>query len=502
MAYDHAAGTITCIETHISWIVLTDRFAYKIKKALVFDFLDFSNLENRRFYCDEEIRLNRPWALDIYIDVVAITCDASGVRVGGDGKPVEYAVRMHRFDEHRRLDRQLACGELSVDDMRQLGEAIASRHTDAQAAEPGMRERVLSMTVAQIRDNFDALDGHVNAVTLASLRDWTEAELEAQDPMLASRFDQGFVRDCHGDLHLANLVRMPAGIRLFDCIEFNDDLRRIDTMCDTAFLVMDLVTKGRRDLASVFLNRYLEACGDYRGAALLDLFFVYRCMVRAKVAVIGGRECKLENDRLRNFAEADRYCRVALRQTWKPAPLLIVMNGLSGCGKTWVSAQLMAALPAIRIRSDIERKRLFGIAEAGTTQSDIDRGLYSAQVSGDVYTHVVELAQTILDARHNVILDATFLKREQRDKAFEMADRSGFAVRVVSVQAPDAVLRARLRDRERSGVDASEADTKVLDHQVAVAESLTAWEQQRTIVFNNGDGADVGNLVASLQRPG
>lgn len=499
-AYDDPPGKIRVVETHISWVVLTDRYAYKIKKALVLDFLDFGDLERRRYYCDEEIRLNRKWAPEIYIDVVAITGDATRVKVDGEGKAIEFAVRMHRFDESLRLDRQLAIGRLNADDMRQLGAAVASRHSGAQRADAGTRDRVVTMTIAQVRDNFDALDGHVDSETLNSLHDWTEAELRAADTTFGERFDRGSVRDCHGDLHLANLVRMPGAIRIFDCIEFNDDLRRIDTMCDTAFLVMDLVAKGRRDLAAVFVNRYLECCGDYAGVVLLDLFFVYRCMVRAKVAVISSRERSLENEQLRDLAEADRYCRVALRQTWKPAPILVVMNGLSGSGKTWVSSGLIAALPAIRVRSDVERKRLSGVAETAGTDSEIGAGIYSPGSSDDVYTHLVGLARLLLEARHNAIIDATFLTREQRDRALEMADSCGYSVIVVSVTAPDAVMRDRLGRRSQAGGDASEADTDVLDHQLAVAEPLTAAEQRRAIVFDNDGDADIGALAASILR--
>lgn len=499
-AFDDPPGTIETIETHISWVILTDRFAYKIKKPLRLDFLDFASLEQRRFYCDEEIRLNRPWAPDIYLDVVAITDDGGRLRFGGRGKPVEYAVRMRRFDESLRLDRQLNAGKLTADDMRALGEAIAARHMAAPIAATATRAHTLRMTSAQVRDNFDPLQGRTDADTLASLLQWTEAELESSALLIEQRFDAGFFRDCHGDLHLANLVRMPGGIRSFDCIEFSADLRRIDVICDTAFLVMDLVAKGRSDLGALFLNRYLECCGDYAGVALLDLYFVYRSMVRAKVAVICSQECAQEDERLRNLADADRYCRIALRQTWKPVPMLVVMSGLSGSGKTWVSDQLMARMPAIRIRSDIERKRLFGLSEAASSGSGIGAGIYSARSSYDVYQHLYRIALSLLDTRHNVILDAAFLNREQRDAALEIADRCGYSAVIVDVHAPPATMRERIQQRRSSLADASEAGLDVLDHQIAATEEFTAQQLERTIIFENTDGADVGQLVEVLRN--
>jgi len=499
-AFDFPPGKIETIETHISWVILTDRYAYKIKKPLRLEFLDFGTLERRKFFCDEEIRLNRPWAPDIYLDVIAITEDGERLRFGDHGRTVEYAVRMRRFDESLRLDRQLSAGQLTAADMRELGESIAARHMAAPIADEADRARTLRMTSALIRDNFAPLHGQTNADTLTSLLEWTEAELAATATLIEQRFDAGFFRDCHGDLHLANLVRMPGGIRTFDCIEFSEDMRRIDVICDTAFLVMDLVANARSDLAAGFLNRYLECCGDYAGVALLDLYFVYRSLVRAKVAVICSQECELQSERLRNLADADRYCRIALRQTWKPAPMLVIMSGLSGSGKTWVSSQLLARLPAIRIRSDVERKRLFGIAEGAASGSGIGEGIYSSQSGQDVYEHLFRTARLLLDTRHNVILDAAFLQQKFRDAALEIAAGRGYSVVIVDVRAPMALLRERLQWRRESAADASEADFDVLDYQLAAAEELTASQLQRTIVFENIEGCSVDRLVADIRR--
>ena len=479
-------------------MILTDRFAYKIKKPLLLDFLDFSDLERRHHYCNEELRLNRPWAGDIYLDVVAITDDAGQARFAGSGTVIDYAVRMRRFEQDMRLDRQLSLGELNVDDMRDLGKEVATRHMAAPLVDSQCRERVLAMTSQQMRDNFTALDGQVAPQTLATLRAWTEAELATRAATLEHRFDAGFTRDCHGDLHLANLVRMPDGIRAFDCIEFNEDLRRIDVFCDIAFLVMDLVAKDRSDLAAHFLNRYLEHGGDYAGVDLLDMYFVYRCLVRAKVAVIGSQECDAEKQRLQHIAEADRYCRIALQQTGKPAARLVVMSGLSGSGKSWVSAQLMAALPAIRLRSDIERKRLFGLSASADSHSDLNKGIYEEGSNRDVYEQLIKTAKMILSASHNVILDATFLHAADRKLALEMADSGGFNAVIVAVHAPLQLMRQRLQDRAQQAADASEAGLEVLKHQRAVVEPLTTAELERSVDFENIAQPDIAGLVASV----
>lgn len=499
-AFDYPVRSIERIETHISWVILTDEYAYKIKKPLELDFLNFGDLERRKFYCDEEIRLNRPWAPHIYLGVVAITETDGRISMEGDGTPIEYAVKMRRFDQDLRLDRQLLLGKLTVADMRDLAQAVAARHAAAAVIESGLRERVLSMTVSQMRDNFAALKGHLDEDMLASLEHWTESHLDLFNDLLARRFDEGFVRDCHGDLHLANLVRLPDGIKTFDCIEFNEDLRRIDTICDIAFLAMDLVAKGRRELAAHFLNRYLECCGDYDGVALLDLYFVYRCLVRAKVAVIGSRESSLENDRLRNIADADRYCRIALRQTRKADPLLVIMSGMSGSGKTWVSGQLMATLPAVRIRSDIERKRMCGLDETADSESGIAGGMYTSETSQHVYQQLRARALPLLQARHNVIIDAAFLDAKERGKALQMARGCGFHAVIVQVNAPQALMRSRIIGREEKASDASEAGLAVLDHQLSTTRPFTAQELSQTIVFDNVDGSDLVTLTEKIRN--
>ncbi len=499
-AFSHPVDEIELVETHISWLILAGECVYKIKKPLVLDFLDFGDLEKRRFFCNEEIRLNKPWAPDIYVDVVPITLDRGKPRFGGDGEPLEYAVRMRRFDQGLRLDRQLERGELSVEDMRELAANIARRHREAPAVGKKDRERIVAQTKAFVWDNFELLEGAIDDRELGLLRDWTERELDKVDRILWQRVDSGFVRDCHGDLHLANLVRMPTGITTFDCIEFNGDLRRTDVFCDIGFLIMDLVARGRRDLAAHFLNRYLECTGDYPGVVLLDLYFVYRCLVRAKVAALLCREHQSAEDKARDRAEVHRYCAIAMRQIRKPPPMLIVMSGLSGSGKTWVSGQLMAALPAVRIRSDAERKRMHNLRETEDSESDVGEGIYTLRTTREVYALLRDKAGTILDAGHNVILDAAFLESEQRRRAIRLARIRGCPVILLRIDAPQEVLRERIRARAESAGDASEARLDVLRYQIETADAFAGREMAYTIVADNTNGLDVATLVRDVQR--
>jgi aminoglycoside phosphotransferase family enzyme/predicted kinase len=499
-AYPHLVSQVELVETHISWVLLTDEFAYKIKKPVVLDFLDFGDVDKRRYYCEEEIRLNKRWAPDIYLDVVPVTEAASGAAFTGSGEVIDYAVRMRRFDQSLRLDRQLEAGLLSVADMKELGAAIAMRHKKADRVGEAGRERVLRLTRQFMLDNFEALDGAIPDTLIAPLRDWTLGQLDRHGALLAQRFDAGFVRDCHGDLHLGNLVRLPDGITTFDCIEFSDDLRHIDVVADIAFLVMDLVERGGHDLAAHFLNRYLEATGDYGGVALLDLFFVYRCLVRAKVAVIRSRERDEAMDAKRDLDEASDYCGLAARQSAGRKPGLIIMHGLSGSGKTRVSSELMAALPAIRIRSDIERKRLHGIAEDARSESGISEGLYTAAASERLYDDLRNLARIVLDSGHSVILDAAFLHAAPRRSAVQLANEVDCPVVIVDVTAPESVLRSRLSARALARDDASEADVDVLDYQLRTQDSFSESEEALVIGWENVGDIDATTLVAELRN--
>lgn len=498
-AFDHPVTKVELVETHISWVLLTDEFAYKIKKPLVLDFLDFGTLDRREHFCRREVELNKPWAEELYVDVVPIILIDGQPHVGGEGEAVEYAVRMRRFDQSLRLDQQLAAGKLTVPDMKELGANIAARHAAAPRINADRRDRVLRLTGQFMCDNFAALRAEVDAALLEPLDDWTARQLAQCRDTLASRFDAGLVRDCHGDLHLGNLVRLVNGITTFDCIEFNDDLRHIDTMCDVAFLVMDLAARGRSDLSAHFLNRYLERTGDYDGVSILNLFFVYRCLVRAKVAVIRSKEQEDAKRAAEDRCEAVFYCELALRRIRHDRPLLVVMHGLSGAGKTSVAAELMATLPAIRLRSDIERKRIFGLGETVSSHSQPGEGMYAATASDAVYARLYALARQMLEARHSVILDAAFLDPLRRSEAFSVAQAAHAPAVIVDVQAPVQELRDRLHKRGRQGSDASEANLAVLEWQLQTATALSPAEQARTVACDTMLPLDAEALLSRIR---
>ncbi len=498
-AFDHAVHSVELIETHISWVILAGDYVYKIKKPLKLDFLDFGDLESRKFYCEEEVRLNRPWAPGIYLDVVPVTFENSQAKFSGKGAPVEYAVRMRRFDQEALLDRELERGTLTVDDMRELGAHVAERHLGAKVIDASQRDRVIGLTKQFMLDNFTALQGVVDEDELNEVRDWTEREIGKLAAQLLTRFDDGFVRDCHGDLHLRNLVRLPNGISAFDCIEFDQDLRHIDVFCDIAFLMIDLVARRRHDLAAHFLNRYLERTGDYGGMSLFSLYFVYRCLVRAKVAAIRCAERTQEKDKVTDREELALYFGMAQRQIAPRSPILVVMSGLSGAGKTWISTKLMGAMPAVRVRSDIERKRMFGLEETESSSSAVGEGIYTPDTSRKVYGKLKDIAGALLAADHNVILDAAFLGKAERTAAIEVARSIGKFPVILVVSAAEEVMRERILGRTRSAEDASEAGIAVLEHQLAAAEPVTDAEQALIFEVENVDDVDVAAIAAEIK---
>lgn len=497
--FPHPVDDVEIIETHISWVFLAGSFAYKMKKAIQLNFLDFTGLERREGFCRDELRLNRRWAPELYLDVLPVCGDCEHPVIGGDGNAIEYVLRMRRFDQSARLDKQLDAGRLSLDDMKALAETVASLHTQAEPVPFEGAPDAFRRIAKPIDDNYPHVERIAAAEDLSRVRSWTDRELNRLRDVLVARQRDGYVRQCHGDLHLANLVRLDDRIAAFDCVEFSAELRDIDVVSDTAFLVMDLAARDRSDLAYAFLNRYLELTGDYGGMRLLDLYVVYHCMIRAKVASIRWMERDDDTGRSIDVAEVGNYMRLALSWLDRPTPALIAMHGYSGSGKSWLSARLARELPAIRIRTDTERKRLLGLDESATTGSAVGEGAYTERARLEVYEHILDIAGGLLEAGQTVIVDASLLRREFRDRVRERATRSGVASVIVSTTADDAELARRLGKRSRSGGDVSEADLRVLADQRASADPLEPAEATRTLVVRTDAEIDMPGLVSRIR---
>jgi aminoglycoside phosphotransferase family enzyme/predicted kinase len=483
--YDHPVGAVQHVETHISHVLLSGQYAYKIKKPLDLGFLDFSTLEKRRHVCQEEVRLNRRLAPEYYLGVVPVTGSPAAPRFNGAGDAIEYAVKMRQFPPDATLDRLDAQGHLTATQVEAVASTIARFHLQdcacADAENPWGDPQHVWQPVAQ---NFlqisPRLTSPADRQRLDALHRWSAAEHARLAPLMAARKRDGFIRECHGDLHLGNLAWVDGHLLVFDCLEFNPELRWIDIQSEVAFCYMDLLQRGHPDWAWLFLNAWLEKTGDHGGLALLRYYAVYRALVRVKVAVLrAGQTAGPEHDTA--LAEARAILGLATTLT-HPLPLrLDITHGLSGSGKTTITQTLMQKPGAIRLRSDVERKRLAGLDALARSGSGVGEQLYAADVTRRTYAQLALLAGSVLDAGWPVIVDATFTARWQRDLLRELAKSHGVAFHILDFQLPAATLRERIVKRARENEDASEADLEVLQHQFDTEDPLAADEQAEIV---------------------
>ena len=489
---DETGQPVSLVETHISWVLLTELLAYKLKKPVHLPFVDFSTLALRKHFCEEELRLNRRLAPSLYLGVVTVCGTERAPQLHGPGEPIDYAVCMRRFAPGALLSERLAAGELLPEHLEDLAGRVAAFHEQASIApaEPAgdTQQRVVAPVLGVLRQ----LRVHRDAARIGALESWVGEQAQALREPWSARQHDGRVRDCHGDLHLANTVLVDGEVTAFDCIEFDPALRRIDVLSDVAFLTMDLKANGRSDLAFRFLDAYLQCSGDYTGVPVLRFYEVYRALVRALVGSLragseGARPPDSDPDYL---ASAER-----LVQEAGGTPRLLITHGVSGSGKSTVALQLLAAAGAIRLRSDVERKRLFGMTalERSTGRAEI----YTPDATARTFKRLTECARTALHAGYPVIVDAAFLRHAERDAFRALAADLSVPFTILHCTADEARLRERVAARRASGTDASEADLAVLEQQREHGESLSDEERVHTLEIATDDPV---NAVALCER--
>ncbi len=491
------------IETHISTVLLAGDGAIKLKKPVALDFLDFSTPALRHHFCSEELRINRRTAPDLYRAVLPVTGTPEDPRLGGAGPAIDWVLWMRRFDNTQLYDRLARTGNLTADHIDALASIIATFHAELPASPPEYGAADVARRWAQ--DNFRSLaDPDVGAnlpeparERLRALAAWSDGRLAELTPLLEQRRAQGAVVEGHGDLHLGNIVQHEGRPLLFDAIEFSPELRHLDRLSDIAFTFMDMLDHGLPRLAWRLLSQNLEGSGDYAGLPLLRWFSAYRALVRAKVALIGVRQTD-PADAASATAMATKRIGLADALAHPEAPRLIMTSGLSGGGKSTVAMALAQSLGAVRIRSDVERKRLHGM---GPTERAADPALlYNASSTAGTYQRLAAAAGAALDGGVSAVVDAAFLRRDERDAMRGLARKRQVPCTIVECTASEVVLAERIARRLAHQRDPSDADTQVLALQMRVREPLQADEGDRVVFDTESPEPGLPERIDALVR--
>jgi aminoglycoside phosphotransferase family enzyme/predicted kinase len=497
-AYPFAATDVEVRQTHISVVFLADRSVYKIKKPLALDFLDFSTLEKRRHFCDEEVRLNRRLAPQVYLGVVPIVRRNGGVVLEGDGEVVEWAVKMQRLPEEATLLARLRRGEVDRERIAALAGRIAAFHRQATSGAAIRAQGRLAVVARNVRENLEQARAQVGLALRQTvfdrLRSLTESALSRFGPLIEERARRDMPRDTHGDLRLDHIYLFPEqappkDLVIIDCIEFNERFRFADPVADMAFVAMDLAFRGRRDLAAAFSAAYFRAAADDEGAALLPFYRAYRAAVRAKVEGLEQTEHEIpRTEREAALGQARAHWLLALGELETPVrkPCLVLVGGLPGSGKSTLALGLAARADFTVIRSDIVRKDLAG--------SNSGEELYSTEQTRQTYAECLRRAEELLQDGRRVLVDATFREDAWRRAFLKAAVRWGMPGLFLLCRASPAVVQARLAARRG---DVSDADWAVYQ-QLAAAWEDTGPLVRQTLRAINTDGSQEDALNQAL----
>lgn len=504
-AYPVPTGTVELIQTHVSWLFLTDTHVFKLKKPVNFGFLDFSTLDQRRFYCHEELRLNRRLCPDIYEQVLELRETDTGASFTGAGRILDYAVMMKRLPAERMLDRLIDNGSVSLDEIRIIARTISSFHSHAPTsphiAEYGSPEQIRFNWQENFEQTVPFLTSTLPAAVRETIRSYVFQFLDIHSTLFSKRVEQGFIRDCDGDIHLGNICLQDKRACIFDCIEFNERFRYSDTAADIAFLLMDLEYHRRQDLADAALSAYISASGDTECAELIAFYKVYRAFVRGKVesmqlldpGIAPEAQSTAERRSIRYFRLAQGYC---LRN--RLPPTLFITCGTMGCGKSTLADQLSFELGVKTFNSDVIRKQLAGVPAGASVPAAFGEGMYSDEMSRATYRRLEQCADDELAAGRSVVIDAGFGLRGERTRFARLAaNRQARFVILFVTCAPDMQQR-RLRERSLLGASVSDGRVELLGPQSAVFE--LPGDSEEVIEFRSTDGVSEHAVNSVYER--
>lgn len=499
-AYPSLSSNVEVVQTHISVVFLAGDFVYKVKKPVRLSFLDFSTLELRRKYCEQEVRLNRRLAPDVYLDVVPITFQGGHLRFEGKGEVVEWAVKMRRLPHEATLESLVESGRIDSGQIEKLAERLAGFHAAAESSPHISSFGRFESVARNIRENFivaEPMVGRTISVAVRNrLHDLTERALTERQNLMEARSARGVPRDTHGDLHLDHVYffsgqAAPRDLVIVDCIEFNERFRYTDPIADMAFLAMDLQFHGRWDLADAFCETYFNCSGDDEGRTLLPLYISYRAAVRGKVDGLQLSEPEIpEAARAAALVRAHGHWLLSLCSLEAPPrrPCVILVGGLPGTGKSSVAKRLADRAGFHVIRTDVVRKELAGLSSTTPSPAAIESGLYTPEWTVRTYAECRARAERSLFDGERVLIDATFMEEQHRGGFLRLARDWGVHGLMFVCDAPPAIVRARLA--ARTG-DASDADWSVYQ---SVARR---WEKPRPETVGRVNLLDTGASTES-----
>ncbi len=488
-AYPHHPEEIKLLQTHISYVFLADDLVYKIKKPVDFGFLDFTTLEKRKFFCEREVELNRRLCPEIYLGVVPVVEQNDKAFFEGEGEPVEWAVKMKRMPEEGMMGRLIKEGRLKLKHIDLIVDKLVPFYQEAETGPEVNKYGSLETISFNVNENFTQTKDFVGKALARHRYDfivnWSNTFMEENKKLFEERVARGFIRDGHGDLYSANICfdEPQNKVYIFDCIEFNDRFRCGDVAQDLAFLAMDLDFHQLKDFSGYFIEKYVKLSGDQGLLELLDFYKCYRAYVRGKIGCFTWASPEVdEKTKETNLAAAKRYFDLAYLYAGG-SPILVVVFGLSGTGKSTLARVLSERLLANYYNSDIVRKRMLEIPPEEHVYEPFGKGIYSEEMTQKTYEAMASYAVADLGTGRDVVLDATYRSKALRATILEQIKDLGIDWLWVQCVAPDEIIKKRFEERAKKEGEPSDGRWEIYVKQKEVFEPPSEIPEERLLVL-------------------